>query len=147
MFCKEKGLLSCSLSPNPRQRSVFFAPHPVALPSLLLRGIFPQPPAQSAMRSQRLPGHKAPCCGQEWGKKQRKNLTLSPSFSPFPKTKDCKYCVSCLLHPASPQCPSLAIKSWHGMQCGREGRRKAPNFPARICGCSWDASSKEALVR
>lgn len=79
--------------------------------------------------SQHLPGGKPPHHGQEGDKKQRKTPTLSPSFPSFPETKDCKYCRLPLVSCRSPV-PQPGRQSWHGMWCGREGRRKTPWLPS-----------------
>lgn len=121
--CKEKGLLSYSLSPNVSQRTGLFcsSPRSPALPAASRH--LPAP----SSTERRVPpdtsqGTKTPCHGWEWDKKtkEKKQPTLSPSFPPFPETKDCKYCVACLLRPAGPLRPSPAIGP--GMGCGVGGR-------------------------
>lgn len=131
--CKEKGLLSYSLSPNISQRTGLF----------LLLALWPCPPCcfvassrtlqhRALCASQYLPGDKTPCHGWEGAKKQRKTKhPFPPSFPPFPKTKDCKYCVSCLFCPAGPLWPSH--QSWCGMQSGRGEEREGGKPPARTC--------------
>jgi len=86
---------------------VFFAPRPVALPSLLLCGIFLQ--AKHLTMGGR---------GKEKRKRNRQQSTISLFLPPFPETKDCKYCLLC---PACPLCVGP------GVGCG-EGRRKVPTF-------------------
>lgn len=145
--CKEKGLLSYSLSPNISQRTGLF----------LLLALWPCPPCcfvassrtlqhRALCASQYLPGDKTPCRGWEGAKKQRKTKhPFTPSFPPFPKTKDCKYCVSCLFCPASPLCPSPAISP--GVGCSLGGGKKGKEESPRLEHASPNESSSREKVK
>lgn len=147
--CKEKGLLSYSLSPNVSQRTGVFcsSPRSLALPAASRHLPTPSSTERRVLPDTSWGQNPLPWAGVGQKKKNKgKTPPFPPSFPPFPKTKDCKYCRLPLASCRSPA-PQPSHRSWHGMRCGREGRRKVPGFPAGTCWCGWDASPKEALVR
>jgi len=144
--CKEKGLLSYSLSPNVSQRTGLFCSSRCgpALPAASWHLPAPSSTERSVLLGTSW-GAKPLTVGRRGTKnkgKKKPKPALSPSFPPFPETKDCKYCVACLLRPASPLCPSPAIGP--GMGCCVGGREGGKPPASQLGTCQWgqDASLK-----
>lgn len=130
--CKEKGLLSYSLSPNVSQRTGVFcsSPRSLALPAASRHLPTPSSTERRVLPDTSWGQNPLPWAGVGQKKKTKEKPHPFPPLSlpsPRPKTVNT---VACLLRPAGPLRPSPAIGP--GMGCGVGGREGGKSLASQL---------------